>query len=153
MSRHSPLTLKPQCRTLRSHTGPFRIFPWTKRERKSFRNLTGLIMACDASKNGMETMLPPIREGIDVLVSRLPVPVETTLQDNWGCVYYSVLSILSHAVETHYVRNQNQESLGKEVRCRVVTVHGWGVTGKTTTCKMMANDEKCGQWFKHGIFG
>jgi hypothetical protein len=91
----------------------------------------------------METMLSPIREGIDVLVSRLPVLVKTTLQDNWVCDYSSVLSILSHAVETHYVRNLNQESPGKAVRCRVVTVHGWGVTGKTTACKMIANDEKC----------
>jgi WD40 repeat protein len=104
--------------------------------------------------SGMEIMLPTmesIREDTRAIKSRLSVPAETTRQDIWVCNFSSVPSPPSYVVETQYVRNLYSALLDETGRCRVFTVHGWGGAGKTTACKMIANNANVRQRFKDGI--
>jgi hypothetical protein len=104
--------------------------------------------------SGMKTMLPTmesVREDTRDIKSRLSVPAETTRQDIWVCNFSSVPSPPSYVVETLYVRNLYSALLDETGRCRLITVHDWGGAGKTTACKLIANNANVRQIFKDGI--
>jgi NB-ARC domain len=103
----------------------------------------------------MKTMLTPmasIRDDIHDMMSRLPALAGTTTrQDTWVCNFSSVPPPPMYVVETQYVRNLYSALLDEQRQCRVITVHGWGGAGKTTACKMIANNTNVRRKFKDGI--
>jgi WD40 repeat protein len=84
-------------------------------------------------------------------VTRRAVPTKPALQDSWVCNFSSVPALSSYLVETQYVRNLKNVLLDETGQCRTITVHGWGGTGKTAACKMLANDDIVRQRFRDGI--
>jgi NB-ARC domain len=84
-------------------------------------------------------------------VTRRAVPVEPALQDCWVCYFSSVPAPSSYIVETQYVRNLKSVLLDETGQYRLVTVHICGGAGKTTACKMVANENNVRQRFKDGV--
>jgi hypothetical protein len=99
-------------------------------------------------------MLPTmecILENTSDIVTRLAVPVEPAFQDCWVCKFSSVPSPPAYVVETQYVRKLRKALLDETGQRRVFTLHGWGDAGKTTACKVIANDDGVRQRVQHGI--